>query len=131
MRLMLKKILVTNLNLKIISLIFGYALWATISKHQITELNIAVPLCFYNTQAPWKITAPETIAVRISAQREFFALLHRESIAIHINGQELSAGTQPLHVSNAQLFLPEAFKLVHYSPSPLLITVDHHPDVSA
>ena len=127
MRLMLKNLIATNLSLKIVACIIGYALWATVSRHQQAQLSYTIPLCFYNVPPEWRINAPETIKVTLSAKRQFLGALRSDTLAIHINGHELCAGTQPIAIDSAQLFLPEPIKLLHYSPSPLLINVDQQP----
>lgn len=122
MYLIIKKTLARNIILKIISLIFGYALWHIVSQHQTITVTHPAALFFYNIPTNYQINAPEIVAIKLQGKRKHLDLIDPNKLAIHINGQELYLGEQPLIMNEKKLFLPEIIKLVHYSPT--IITID-------
>ena len=108
-----------NLSLKIISLIIGYSFWVLLSSNHITSIDLTIPLAFYNTQHK-AVEAPEEIQVTVRGQRSEFHRLSR-TIALHIDTEELSEGTNIVHVEDRLLLLPDTLKLVHSLPETLPI----------
>lgn len=124
----IKKALTTNIALKIVSIMLGYALWNTVSQQQTVTVSHDVPLYFYNMPQSYHINAPETVTIALEGKKKYLKLLAPEQLAIHINGQELHIGEQPLIMNEKKLFLPEIIKLVNYSPT--VITIDAQEQIS-
>jgi len=108
--------------LKIISIILGYSLWAIASADQIISLWIEVPLSFYNVDEHLTIDAPEKIMINIEGKRIDLSSLESSKLAVHCDVQSFNEGEHYISVTNRNLFLPYAIKLVHYKPSNLVIT---------
>ncbi len=122
MYLIIKKALANNIALKVASAILGYALWSIMSQQQTVTITHEAHLCFYNLPPTYHINAPETVAISLQGKRKHLDQLDSSRLAIHINGQELHVGEQPLIMNEKKLFLPEIIKLVHYCPT--VITID-------
>lgn len=119
----IKRIVINRLSLKAISLLLGYSLWSILSHNQTIRITITVPLCFYNIEHNLTIDAPETIAITLEGKRELFKYGKIEMLAAHIDCMTLHEGIHRIDISSQTLFLPDYIKLIHYNPSPLLITL--------
>ena len=122
MRIPLLKTVLTNLNLKLFSLIIGYTLWSFFStSHPITR-SFTIPLCFYH-KLEKTIIAPEQITVQLRATRTDLDNLDHEQLAAHIDVQSLHKGINHATITDHTLLLPPQIKLVNYCPSNLTIKV--------
>ena len=124
----LKRALTTNIALKIVSIVLGYALWNIVSQQQTIVISREALLYFYNIPQSYHVNAPETVTISLEGKKKYLKLLSSEQLAIHINGQELHIGEQPLIMNEKKLFLPEIIKLVNYSPT--VISIDTQESVS-
>lgn len=106
----------------------GYALWNIVSQQQTIIISREAPLYFYNIPQSYHVNAPETVTISLEGKKKYLKLLSSEQLAIHINGQELHIGEQPLIMNEKKLFLPEIIKLVNYSPT--VISIDTQESVS-
>ena len=110
-----------NLSLKIVSLLFGYTLWTTISTSQKISLTLKAPLSFFHEEQKI-IDAPEYISVNLMGKRsEFYKL--PQTLAFHIDADLLSTGNNILFLDKKQLFLPPSIQLISYAPSQIQIMV--------
>lgn len=119
---LIKKLLITHLPLKIISLILAFGLWASLNKSQMISRSFTVPVCFFNTTHRLSIHAPETISITLKGPRDIMRMLGAERLAVHINSGDLSSGETPIALTGSHLLLPESVKLVHYSPLPVIVS---------
>ena len=117
------ELLCNNILLKAGSFIGALIFWYFFSGIHPTTISVAIPVCFYGSTQHQHIDAPEEVTVVLAGKRNYLRNLTQNDLALHINVQELHTGKQSLDLSNAQLFLPESIKLVHYVPSPLIVTV--------
>ncbi len=122
MNLSLRNLLLNKHSLKINALILGYWLWHTISYHQLQTITLRVPLCFYGNEAI-KIDAPESISVALFGYKSDLILMSLHELAAHFDCKNFVVGDYPISVTHDTLFLPERIKLLHYSPSPIIIKV--------
>lgn len=122
MNLSLRNLLLNKHSLKIHAFILGYWLWFIMSHHQLQTLCLRVPLCFYGNETI-HIKAPETVSVTLFGYKSDLLLLSCNELAVHVNSNNLAEGEYPIAVCHDTLFLPERIKLLHYSPSPIIITV--------
>lgn len=119
----IKQLILTNLPIKLISLVSGYLVWSLISGSQVICITQEAPVCIYNNETHQSINAPETITVTLQAQRNRLYSLDAEELAIHIDASRLHKGQNQLLVDRSTLFLPEGVNVVHYSPSNAVILV--------
>lgn len=121
MLLTIKTILTKNTPLKVFSFILGYTLWSICSGMQTITQEMTVPLCCYQIPENIDFDAPEAISIVLSGKKNQLANITHQDLAIHINAHDLALGNNPISVTAETLFLPESIKLVHYSPTPVII----------
>lgn len=110
-----------NLSLKILSLLFGYTLWTTISTPQKISLTLKAPLSFFHEEDK-VIDAPEYILVNLSGKRsEFYKI--SQTLAFHIDADLLKSGKNIMFLDKKQLYLPSSVQLISCAPSQIQITV--------
>lgn len=112
--------LLNNLSLSLISLIFGYALWQSMSQPYAITAEFSVPLSFYNNTAE-TLNAPETVVVTLKGTRkELYKLA--PNLATHINTHVLQSGENTVKITHNNLFLPDSVQLLHCVPSAITVT---------
>lgn len=119
----LKKLVTSNVPLKVVSCILGYTFWFILGHTQTIQTNLTVPLCFYGIPEHRKIDAPETITIELGGQRTILQSIDADQIAVHIDAQHFVEGSQPVEISQNSLFLPDSIKLIHYSPAQIIVTM--------
>jgi len=92
MELSAKKIILSNLTLKIVSLIIGYGFWFTFSQSHTIAINVDVPLCFHSTSKQYTVSAPEYITVNLAGRRSDLLNIDLENLALHVDAAELMVG---------------------------------------
>lgn len=122
MSLSVKITYLNGLALKCLALIFGYALWHSVSTYQKIQITQKIPVCFYNTQPAQIIHAPETINVTLYGTRKDLFKITFDA-ALHYNAQMLPTGTNTLPITKEQIFLPESVRLVHYTPTEITVVI--------
>lgn len=125
----LKNLITSNAPLKIVSCILGYTFWFIFGHAQTIKTELTVPLCFYGASQNVSIQAPETVRIELSGKRTIMQSIELENIAVHINAQELAAGSNPIAITQESLFLPDSIKLIHYSPAQIVVTVQHNQPI--
>jgi len=121
---MFLKKLSTNAPLKILSVVIAYSFWTLLNQMHPTVLTVSVPLCFYNEQKSHdSIVAPETLKITLSGRRSDLACIDLSTLAAHVDSATLKAGPNALDLTHEHLFVPPSCKLVHYTPSNILISV--------
>jgi len=123
MKQMLKKIFLNNTQIKIISLILGYCFWYVVSQSHVSNITIDVPICFYKINSDLQIEAPEKIKIQLSAKRADLYTINMETLAFHINMQDVTQGDHVLKLSEEQLLLPESIKLARCYPANICIAI--------
>lgn len=119
----LKSHLTNNATLKVTSCILGYAFWTILSQSHIKTIEVEVPVCFYGNSS-YTYCAPATLHVTLAGKRTDLRCINPNTLAVHVDAQELKVGTHKLHVDNTTLFLPDTIKLVNYFPANCAIKVD-------
>lgn len=130
MKIDIKKILLNNAPLKVISFILGFTLWYTFSQSNMTEFWITVPLCFHSTPESYQIEAPENVSIKLAGKRSDLYAIDTNNLAIYINTQNLSTGINTLTLTNRDLFLPDTIKLINYRPTPITIKIHEEPEIT-
>ncbi len=128
MEVSIKEILSSNIILKISSLIIGFLLWHLLSQSQYYTMQLDIPLSFYSVDKQYSIEAPETINITLSGKRSHLSVIDMNNLAIHIDGQQLHLEQNMIAIDTQHLFLPKTIKLLHYSPSTIVITVNEKKD---
>lgn len=118
----LKKIPITNnLTIKIVALIFGYMLWLTFSKHQLTTAEIEVPIYFYNTNKDIKIKSIHNLKAKISGYKKDILT---NTNAVHIDLSDYNdAGEYEIEIFPDNIFLLNNLNLINYYPSKIKIQI--------
>lgn len=117
----LKKSLINNQILKIVSLILAFSTWALLSKQQNTSKWIEVPVCFYNETPGMKVSAKQQ-KIAIQIQGKLTDISECENLALHIDASDFKPGQHRICPCAEQLFLPNSVKLVHNKPLSIEIT---------
>ncbi|HLJ31456.1 MAG TPA: hypothetical protein VKU36_03380 [Candidatus Babeliales bacterium] len=119
----LKKQLLTNIPLIIISLFLGYSFWYIATYDQTVMFQLNVPLCFAASADNCTLQAPENIQITLQAKRTDMYALDKDALAAHINISKLLPGKHGILLTEQHLFLPNSITLVHYKPSNLTVTI--------
>jgi hypothetical protein len=119
----IQKTVLSNLTLKILSLIIAYGFWSLLNQSRTIHITTEVPLCFYNVSSSSTLSAPDTMTITLSGKAHAIRSLDFENLACHIDGADLQSGDNPLHVTADRLFLPESINLLHYYPANGCISV--------
>jgi YbbR domain-containing protein len=122
MSLSIKTTYLNALALKCLALIFGYALWHSVSSYQKIQITQNIPVCFYNTHPHQTVQAPETIKVTLHGKRKDLLQTAFDG-ALHCDAQHFQPGTTTLPLTKEQIFLPESVRLVHYTPQEITVVV--------
>jgi len=122
MKQMLKKIVLNNPQIKIISVILGYFFWYVISQSHIADITISAPVCFYKKPKNLQIEAPEKIKIQLSGKRADLYTIDMNTIAFHIDMQNATVGKKLVPLTKKQLLLPESIRLVRCQPAIITIS---------
>lgn len=118
----LKKIPVTNnLTVKVVAIIFGYALWLTFSRHQPVAAEIEIPIYFFNQNKELKIDSPHNIRAKIKGLKKDIVL---GSSGVHIDLQDYhQTGEYEIEIYPDNIFLLNNLNLINYYPSKIKIQI--------
>jgi hypothetical protein len=120
--LLAKKLLLSSMPLKLISLFLGYSVWYICSINQIITISLTVPLCFTSPEH-YIIDAPEKIIVTLQGKRSAMYGIDERSLAAHTDITDLLPGKHALSISRDNLFLPDTITIVDYKPINLFIAI--------
>lgn len=123
MKLILKKIHLTNQSLKIVSFTLGYLFWIILAQTQNIQISVDIPLYFYNLKQDSQVDAVETINIQISGKRSDMQKLYFEQLAAHIDLNNCIAGENNIEINSSDIFLHNKFKLISYFPHTLKIQI--------
>lgn len=120
-----KKILLTNLTLKVSAFILATVLWYITSQTRIVHQTVHVPICFYNTSENTLINAPETVCVTVAGTRQDMLALDYKNCGLHIDASKLTTATNRLPITDQNLFLPHNVCMVQCKPSYVEIILNN------
>ena len=120
----------SNLHIKIVSLILGYAFWYAIGETHTTRVWLDAPVCFFNIPKNTKISCKEKIKVQLFAKRSDLYTIDRETLAFHIDVANLQDKNTIIKLEPEQLLLPESVKMVRCSPANIAISVQEAKPVT-
>lgn len=123
MAIRLKKLFFDNKILKINSLLIAFVLWSIISESFTINKSYKVPLIFYNSKDNIIINAPESIKIELKSKKSILFDLNKNNLAVYIDSKELSNGNNQYIITEKNLFLSPAIKLVDYEPRNLEIKI--------
>jgi hypothetical protein len=118
---LIRKHLVDNLCLKILSLSIGYGIWHILSLSSEITIAATVPLCYYNIPEHSILKGPTHITAALHGKRSVMRTIDYSSLAVHIDAHTFHPGKHAVYVDAQKLFLPRSIKLVSYSPSNIII----------
>lgn len=117
-----KNTLLSNLTIKIFSVLMGFYLWTFFGGIFYQSKSITVPVCLYNIPHHKEIkVSPEYISVQIQGKRT--DLKHCYDIAFHLNAATLADGEHRLAPHEEDLFLPKTVSMLNYKPQTITVTV--------
>ena len=112
--------LTNQLTLKIISLIFSYLIWSILSQQHIATIEKNIPICFYNLNDNFEISAPENLNIKVSGTR--YDLWFNESNAVHIDSSFVNEEKEyEFEIYPQHIFLRTQLNLISYKPSRIKI----------
>lgn len=123
MKTFLKNVFLTNINLKILSLIFGYLTWSVIGHSHADNAWITVPVCFSGCETPLLVTAPETVRIHLAGKRCTLQDLDTNTAAVHIDTRDLREGEQNIELSDNFVLLPDSVHVIGWAPTHIQIVV--------
>jgi len=123
MKQIVKKIFLSNAQIKIISLILGYSFWHIFSQSHVTRIWYEVPISFYKVPKNIQVEAPEKIKIQLSGKRSDLYNIDVKTLAFHINMQDASVGNRIFKLTQKELFLPDSIRLVRCSPANIDIMI--------
>ena len=118
-----QKIITNPLVLKINALIIAIGVWFFLNQTHSMIFYCNVPLCFYNQSENQSIDSPETIQICLKGHKNDFYRLSLDNLALHYDSSYLHDGVNTLVINDSNLFLPQEIKLLHYSPSNIVVKV--------
>lgn len=118
---LIKKSLINNKTLKLVSLFLGMGTWGLLSNSHTTSRWIEVPICFYNVPDTMKVSAKQE-KMLIEIRGKLADIKQCQDIQLHINASSFKPGQQRIQPCQEQLFLPKSVKLVHNKPLFLDVT---------
>jgi len=124
MKAFLKRVLLNNVQLKILSFILAYGSWSMINQSHADDVWIDAPVCFYETDKGLKIACPDQIKINISGTRADLRSIDTQRTAIHIDSRTLKEGDNKIALSEKQVMLPETVKVTGWSPNQLDVKVE-------
>lgn len=110
--------------LKGIACMLGLLCWLKYSHDTPVSYWITLPISFYNAPEDLTIHAPEHIQAQVRAKRTALYFLDASKCAVHLDAQQLALGSNRIHIGPQDICLPEAVGVVHYSPSPISVTIE-------
>ena len=119
---LLKKILPSNLNLKILSLFIGFSLWYWLIQITPVSYTFTIPICF-DDDVSYSTCSADAISVTLLNSKYNFYELDKENIAFHVTKNDLSLGKNILPIDATKLLLPLSFKLIDCCPATITITI--------
>lgn len=122
----LQKLLTNRISLIIVSLILGSSIWYTASIDRPTQLQVSLPICFYEQNENQIIKAPSHAQVSLSAPRRLLYALDNNNLAIHLDARKLHPGKNCITLTHAELLLPKCIKLLDYKPLNIIIDIETH-----
>ena len=118
-----KKIFQSKLLLSAIAILYAYFLWLMISQSFMDSIHLKAPIIFYDVPSESHIKTQESVDILVSGRRFDLRQLLKQNVSININGKQLSKGNNTHAISEDQILLPEAIKLINYNPAQLKIVV--------
>lgn len=106
----------------------GYWIWSGISNYQVISYTCSVPLCFHNVTNK-KIDAPEKIEVVLRGYKNDIIHLDVQHIVAHVQAEDLHKGTNYIPLTDSLLLLPDTIKMIHCTPSPLVVQVSYNDSI--
>lgn len=119
---MVKAILLHHNFIKISSCIIGYTLWAFLAQYQTVTIFQHVPICFYQVNTGYTITAPDFVNVSFSGKRKHVYLWNQQSTVIHLDASLYEEGKRFVQLTKELMFLPDYITLESLNPSYIEIT---------
>jgi len=119
----LRKIFLSNAQIKIISLILGYSFWYIFSQSHACNIWVDAPISFYNIPKNLQIEAPEKIKMQLSAKRADLYTIDKKTVAFHIDMQNAKRGDTIIQPLEEQLLLPQSIKMVRCYPANIAISI--------
>ncbi len=107
---------------KFTALILGYSLWFFTATYQWQSKTYTIPICFHQSTNQ-QIQSIETVMIKIYGPRNYIHFINPKDLAIHVDVSNFTNGTHTIYLDDANLFLPEALKLIELIPSAISLHI--------
>lgn len=117
----LKKFVLHNWWLKLLSLALAYALWAIVTQSPPVEVAVSVPLELRNLPTNLQVTGhiPPRVHVHLRGPERRLRTLAPEEVAVVVDLKGLSPGNHWLQLDARHVEAPPGVEVVHMTPNEL------------
>ena len=122
----LRKYVLHNLGLKIVSLIAAVLLWFAVTREPVAEVAITVPVEFHNSPEHLEISTESIPAVQVRVRgpvRELRELSPSEVHAV-IDLEQTKPGERTYDLNPKRIHVPDGIEVVQAVPSQMRLTFD-------
>lgn len=119
MRHIATKIMASSHVHKVSALLIGIAFWSIVSALHEQRIIATVPLYVYRNGSII-LSQPHTVTVTIQGKREDLSAINVKALAAHIDERDIIAN-KGVVLTSRNLFLPKQVKLLHYTPTNLMV----------
>ena len=121
----LRRHVLQNLGLKLISLLLAVGLWLVVSSSPPSEVILNVLLIFRNMPADLEISSPTVpgVQVRVRGPERVVQRLERSSLRAEVDVRGLKAGDHTFDLTKA-VSLPDRLEVAEVVPSEIHVTFD-------
>lgn len=117
----LRKWILHNWHLKLVSLAIAFVLWAAYTAEPMAEIGYQVPLEFHNIPANLELAGevPAQVRVRLRGRSVLLRRLTPADLAITVDLADSSAGEQLVNLTASQIDAPPGAEVTRIAPSEI------------
>jgi len=122
----LRKILLQDWGLKLISLGFATLLWLFVVGEKRSEVSLSIPLELTGISDEIVIVSrvPDSIRVRLNGPRTLLAGVNTRTLSVALNLQGIQPGISSLEILPSRLDVPRGVEVTYISPSVITLEAD-------
>ena len=124
---LLKRVLVQNFGLKLISLLLAAGLWLVVARDPIAEVELRVPIEFHNVPENLEIdSASFTEAqVRVRGPGRLVHRLRSTDVRAEIDLSDVRPGSRTFDLTSRNIRVPQDFEVVQIVPGQFQLSFDN------
>jgi YbbR domain-containing protein len=126
MRDFLRRYVLHNLGLKLISLVLAVGLWLAVARDPVAEVAIDVPIEFHNIPQNLEISSENvpTAQIRVRGPQRIIHHLQPSDVSAEIELSRLKPGERTFDLTAQQIHQPSELEVVQIVPSQFHLTFD-------